>query len=173
MRTYKCTYCKYEITNQDELVEFATGQKNKVIKRAHKSCKEQKDKENNGRKQCFEYLAQILEIPTIGKNEAIRIQQTRSKGYSWDEIIQTIRENKQIIKKYYLSHGGSYIGGIIDNSVGRIKIKNKEEQELIIHQEKIKRQMEENKEYNEVITIKSNNKDNNFNIIETEDISLL
>ena len=110
---YKCIYCKQLIENEDELVQFETGDKNKIIKRAHIKCREKVLE----RKKFFELFLSVLDVPSIDKKTVLLIDSYNKKGYDWQIMSHALIAKKQPIVDNFTDKGIPYIIAIFTNQL--------------------------------------------------------
>ena len=165
---YKCIYCKQLIENEDELVQFETGDKNKIIKRAHIKCREKVLE----RKKFFELFLSVLDVPSIDKKTVLLIDSYNKKGYDWQMMSHALIAKKQPIVDNFTDKGIPYIIAIFTNQLPvsyKIIQKQRENQRKsnIIKEKINKLQLEEDK----IITVNNNKQHKDSEVIKCEDIS--
>jgi hypothetical protein len=127
----KCYYCKKILNTNDIIEKFEVGIKTKQKKYAHKDCREN----SLQRKEFFETLYKILEIPSCDKRTIIYIESIHKKGFSWLCMLHALNIKGNIMNKHF-EKGFPYIIAILRNqlpfSYKEIK-KQQKEKELQQH----------------------------------------
>ena len=106
MRQYKCYYCKQIINN--DLVEFEVGDKRKIIKRAHKECRENKIKHD----QIYDTICFLLEIPAIEDSYTKKTINQLYERYGYDVMMHALKAKYKVMADNF-SKGWGYVFGIL------------------------------------------------------------
>jgi hypothetical protein len=108
-KLYKCNYCHKDIPIEQFTEWFSGGKDPKPI-RAHIKCRQPVLE----RKEFYDWLLVILEVPSVDKDCVIALNLLFSNGYSWEVLKHAIRaKQKDILANF--SKSSRYWCAIIRN----------------------------------------------------------